>query len=1052
MEEKKENKPFAEQSAKNFPADESSAGKPLAELSAKPNVTNKSDSEAKCLEDQTDRPIDFSVTMNDEDERVKFIQNIGLGFGKEQLRPKLLGYGAVGTVYEVQDETSKIWALKVILRTPANQERIQRIIDVAQCVSELKRPTIVRIEKIYDDEPSGSSLFSVGDFKEPAKLIGRLRDANADKDSDPVSTLLQSKLSKEFQQRVREYRDGESLSQDRLASLVPEFNRLLAMPLYQQDIFVKRSEKTQRLLSSKDPKDFEGEKLLRLNRLLLEDTYPSEIAKSQQSRWVGIQMQRYNCSLEYYLTEVQKSDLTSEEQIEIAELCLLALGDVHSCLGVHRDVKPLNYLVLQTPFLIVIADLDSLHWGEDSLLTSTRTGTGSYLPPAFRGWKASSQRDKHGWQYDLHAFGLVCYGLRHLTLHKITLPSEQIRKQFIAGDWSAVEQDIFLPIYQRTLGDFDEVKPVQEVMAALQEVRYRLRWNLPSSPKVGWFARKSSQRRQDKLRKQAKIILELEQEQAQLTDTVTTLQQEKQRLDTDHAAKIQQLQQEKERVAAEAQQQLQNEKKRLTTEAQQHLQQEKKRLAAEAQQQLQTEKKRLATEAQQEKRLAAEAQQQLQQANEQLRQQSAAIPQPWLNLCILWHKGVIGIGTFMYLTPAGVWGNRQAVCDRAAAAVLSGAAMAAGALVFGLPALNAVILGAGIFTLSLHPKAKYYIACAVAAGIALAVYPAAMVTAWAFVCNLQAVALPVLAGQIAAGAALCAALFAGLGIFSQRALVRQLAGKKQPAPRMSVAIAGAIAVTASLCGVAGWGLAVCGLWTLVIIYLPKYGIGVPLIGLAGWMIVDPIGFLIYVYGAAQLLSFSRAADSLVSNIERIYKVIPIFSSSALLPLAYVLSPSKFPRVRNVLIAAGVSVSLVWSLKDIAFCAALFASPWTVMVSAAVLAGILYPVVRVYKEKRAHAAKAKKDSDAEIKEFIAKNGLLIKDVRIQFGALEGHVKDIHKKNDTTITLINQAGQKLDVEEVLCEENGVSMHCLKIGNSTYYVRDTTKPVNLAECTEF
>lgn len=145
-------------------------------------------------------------------------------------------------------------------------------------------------------EKPGSSLFSVGDFKEPAKLIGRLRDAASR--NDPVSLLLQSMLNIDCQQRIGKYKDGEPLSQEFLVTLVSELNRLLAMPLYRQEIFanVKLSEGTQRQIASKDPKDFKGEELLRLNRLLLEDAYPYEIAKSQKPQGCEIDSERLQAS------------------------------------------------------------------------------------------------------------------------------------------------------------------------------------------------------------------------------------------------------------------------------------------------------------------------------------------------------------------------------------------------------------------------------------------------------------------------------------------------------------------------------------------------------------------------------------------------------------------------------------------------------------------------------------------------------------------------------------------------------------------------------------
>ncbi len=131
--------------------------------------------------------------------------------------------------------------------------------------------------EVYYYEDTGSSLFSVDDFQESVKLIGKLRDT-----SDPVSLYLKEKLSEKFQQQIDRYKDGTELSNELLESLVAEFNRLLEIPFFQQEKFtsIKLSEETQRLLA---PKELKKEELLRLNRLLLEDTYPCEIAKSQNT-------------------------------------------------------------------------------------------------------------------------------------------------------------------------------------------------------------------------------------------------------------------------------------------------------------------------------------------------------------------------------------------------------------------------------------------------------------------------------------------------------------------------------------------------------------------------------------------------------------------------------------------------------------------------------------------------------------------------------------------------------------------------------------------------
>lgn len=122
--------------------------------------------------------------------------------------------------------------------------------------------------------------FSVSDFKEPAKLISKLRDDK--QSSNSVSLFLKGKLSRRFQQQIDEYNDEMELSRELLETLVKEFNKLIEMPLYQQEIFVSinLSEETKRILSTKY-NYLKKDDLVRFNRILLEDAYPYEIAKSK---------------------------------------------------------------------------------------------------------------------------------------------------------------------------------------------------------------------------------------------------------------------------------------------------------------------------------------------------------------------------------------------------------------------------------------------------------------------------------------------------------------------------------------------------------------------------------------------------------------------------------------------------------------------------------------------------------------------------------------------------------------------------------------------------
>ena len=117
-------------------------------------------------------------------------------------------------------------------------------------------------------------LFDEGDLKDAASLIRRLQDAG-----DPLSEHLRDLFSEEGRRMLGEARDLEVPSEWHLRTLVDELNRLLEGEiLYQAGRFdrVGLAENTSRLVGE----GVRGRDLVRLNRLLLEQAYPDELAKS----------------------------------------------------------------------------------------------------------------------------------------------------------------------------------------------------------------------------------------------------------------------------------------------------------------------------------------------------------------------------------------------------------------------------------------------------------------------------------------------------------------------------------------------------------------------------------------------------------------------------------------------------------------------------------------------------------------------------------------------------------------------------------------------------
>ena len=116
-------------------------------------------------------------------------------------------------------------------------------------------------------------LFTMDAIKDPGSLAVKLEDTRA-----PVSQLIASLLSEDIQWILVGY-DGVSDPSPKLQkALLADLNQLLqAGPLYDAQLFtdIELSKQTQTLIAQ-NPKS--GEALVRLNRFLLSDAYPYELA------------------------------------------------------------------------------------------------------------------------------------------------------------------------------------------------------------------------------------------------------------------------------------------------------------------------------------------------------------------------------------------------------------------------------------------------------------------------------------------------------------------------------------------------------------------------------------------------------------------------------------------------------------------------------------------------------------------------------------------------------------------------------------------------------
>ena len=120
---------------------------------------------------------------------------------------------------------------------------------------------------------SNQLLFRQEDFKDPGSLAVKLQDTRA-----AIPQSIAAQLSDETQQLLREYDGISNPPLELQKALLDDLNRLLqTAPLYDSQHLanIKLSEQTQELLAQ-NPQN--GEALVRLNRFVLADVYPYELA------------------------------------------------------------------------------------------------------------------------------------------------------------------------------------------------------------------------------------------------------------------------------------------------------------------------------------------------------------------------------------------------------------------------------------------------------------------------------------------------------------------------------------------------------------------------------------------------------------------------------------------------------------------------------------------------------------------------------------------------------------------------------------------------------
>ena len=127
---------------------------------------------------------------------------------------------------------------------------------------------------------NSATTFSSGGITDAASFCARLATG-----TDPVSKFLRGQLPDTLRPDLASYSAANANAKALISALVKELNRVIAGPsIYDAARFAKvvmRPETAQLLR-----RDAQGQELARLNKLLLEDAYPAELAKSVPTGWV----------------------------------------------------------------------------------------------------------------------------------------------------------------------------------------------------------------------------------------------------------------------------------------------------------------------------------------------------------------------------------------------------------------------------------------------------------------------------------------------------------------------------------------------------------------------------------------------------------------------------------------------------------------------------------------------------------------------------------------------------------------------------------------------
>ena len=125
-----------------------------------------------------------------------------------------------------------------------------------------------------------ATTVSAAQLKDPAAFVSKLASG-----ADPVSRYFNGCLDEPLRQMLGAYSASDANAKATITALIKQMNALIAGPsIYNREVFhsVALRPGTKALLGQNP----QGQILARLNKMLLEDAYPADLAQSSETGWI----------------------------------------------------------------------------------------------------------------------------------------------------------------------------------------------------------------------------------------------------------------------------------------------------------------------------------------------------------------------------------------------------------------------------------------------------------------------------------------------------------------------------------------------------------------------------------------------------------------------------------------------------------------------------------------------------------------------------------------------------------------------------------------------